>query len=238
MNSGFGDAALWPPVAEAPAGAGVFASHGPQGHRRRMRERVLGRGAGTVADYEVLEMLLFYGIPRIDTKPLAKATINRFGSLAAVLRAGPEALLRVRGLTAGCVEAVALVRETAACIAGAEARDVRVLSNWQALGAYLATCAAVGLRVLYLDNKNRLLADEAMADAVVDAAAQRAILTRALVLNSVSLLLAAHRADAYATRSDREALQGLRRAGGAVAVGVHDFVLVSEGALLSVQQSL
>jgi DNA repair protein RadC len=203
-----------------------------------MRERVLGRGAATIADYEVLEMLLFYGIPRVDTKPLAKAVINRFGSLAAVLRAGAGTLLATPGLTAGCAEAIALVRETAACVACAETRDSRVLSNWQALGAYLASCTAVKLRVLFLDNKNRLLADEAAGGGTLDTTTQRGILTRALELNSVSLLLASSRAAPYATRADRDTLLQLRSAGSAVSVGVHDFVLVSDGELVSVQQSI
>jgi DNA repair protein RadC len=239
MKSGVSDAGDWAPYApDTAAVPAVFQSIGPHGHRKRMRERVLGRGAATIADYEVLEMLLFYGISRGDTKPLAKATINRFGSLPAVLRAGADALLATPGITAKCAEAIALVRETAACIACAEARDARVLSNWQALGAYLATCEAAPLRVLYLDNKNRLLADETGpgAGASLDTQTQRAILTRALELNSVSLLLASHRTDPNATRADRDALVHLRRAGAAVAVGLHDFVLMSDDEVVSVQQ--
>jgi DNA repair protein RadC len=254
MTLGFSDAAGWAGFAPAPAIAKAapgpsqtdapshvaqfqagpaFKSTGPHGHRGRMRDRMLDRGAAALADYEILEMLLFLGIRYRDTKPLAKATINHFGTLAAVLCA-PKAILRdTPGLTAECAEAVALVRHAARCLAAAEPREAPVIRDAESLRAYLASAAPAALRILYLDSKNRLLADEAHdMPAVVPAA----ILRRALELHGVSLLLAASRDDARSTRADRESLRELRSNGAAVAVGVHDYVLVSNGEPVSVDR--
>jgi DNA repair protein RadC len=233
-NPGFADAGGWAP---RPDGA-AFPSIGPHGHRKRMRARLLARGAATVADYEILEMLLFYGIPRIDTKPLAKATINHFGSLPAVLRASRATLLAAPGLTPKCADAIAFVQDSIAPLTEAEAREAPILSTWPALRAYLTSATPAPLRVLYLDNKNRLLADEPAAAPVLDPSATRAILRRALELHSVSLLLAAWRDSPLPTRADRELLLRLRTTAAAVSVGVHDLALVTEGDLTSVLQDL
>jgi DNA repair protein RadC len=242
MVQGFSDSSTWAPVPpERPAGNGPapqFSSTGPYGHRKRMRERILSRGAATIADYEVLEMLLFLGIPLGDTKPLAKATINRFGSLPAVLRASRETLRATAGLTEKCAEAIALVQDTCPRITAAEPRDSPVLSNWPSLRAYLATTPPAPLRVLYLDNKNRLLADEPLDGVTVETAIPRTILRRALELHSVSLLLATWRTDPASTRADREFLPRLRAAGAAVSVGAHDLCIVTTDELISVQQDL
>ncbi len=233
-NQGFADASAWPP---RPDGA-AFPSTGPHGHRKRMRERVLARGAATIADYEILEMLLFYGIPRIDTKPLAKATINRFGSLPAVLRAARAALVAAPGLTPRCADAIALVQDSIAPLTAAEAREAPILSSWAALRAYLATATPAPLRILYLDNKNRLLADEPVTTPSLDPSATRTILRRALELHSVSLLLAAWRDSPLPTPADRELLLRLHAAAAAVSVGIHDLALVTASDLTSVKQDL
>ena len=147
----------------------VFSSTGPHGHRRRMRERLLGAGPATLADYEVLEMLLFLSIPRRDTKPLAKALINCFGSLAGVLSAPSEALLREGGLDDAGAALFRLPEVAAQRLSLAEIRDRPVLNNWERLSGYFEaglTGAVPGqLRVLFLDNRNRLLADEVVEDA-------------------------------------------------------------------------
>ena len=203
-----------------------------------MRARVLERGAGTLADYEVLEMLLFLTIPRIDTKPIAKAAINRFGSLSGVLNAPAHALMAVNGMSSLCAEAFALVRDSCACLTQAEARAAPVLSDWASLRAHLACVAPCALRVLYLDNRNRLLADELGPRDTLDMAGGRAMMKRALELHAVSLLIAAWRADPWPTEADRSALTQLRSAGAVVSVGVHDLVLVAGAEVRSVNQSL
>lgn len=164
-----------------------FTSTGPQGHRARMRARVLGHGASTLADYELLEMLLFLGIPRRDTKPLAKALLQQFGSLIGVCRA-PGRLLREAGLPDDAIRALRFPAIAAERLAGAEIRARPVLGNWEQLLAYLDSAmlgAAAGqLRLFYLDNRNRLLADELFDEEGGIAAALR----RALTLQATALI--------------------------------------------------
>ncbi len=191
-------AALLPPAAAVDAGSNrpplPFVSTGPHGHRQRMRERVLGAGPASLADYELLEMLLFLAIPRRDTKPLAKALINCFGSLGAVLSAAPEALSREGGLSDECVALLRLPELAATRLSAAEARDRPVLNNWERLLAYfevaLTGAIAGQLRILFLDNRNRLLADEVVDDSpAVIGDPSRQAMRRALDLHATALIL-------------------------------------------------
>lgn len=140
-----------------------FSSTGPTGHRQRMRTRVLTAGAGSLADYELLEMLLFPGVPRRDTKPLAKALITHFGSLAAVLEAPAEAL-KAAGATRANAELLELVPLAADRLAAPKAPVRTDLGSWDKLLAYCAAHLAHAptgfLHVLFLDSRNQLLADE------------------------------------------------------------------------------
>jgi DNA repair protein RadC len=148
------------------SGNGPFSSTGPYGHRRRMRERLIERGPEGLADYELLEMLLFFAFKQGDTKPLAKTLINRFGSYAAVLAAPQEDLFKVRGLGTHSVSAIKLVQASALRLARAEIMEQPVLNNWDRLMDYLTAAMArekvEQFRALFLDSRNRLLADEVM----------------------------------------------------------------------------
>lgn len=115
------------------AGDAPFASTGPQGHRGRMREKLLERGPDALADYELLEMLLFFAFKKGDTKPLAKSLINRYGSFAAVLAAPQAELMATRGLGEHSVAALKLVQASALRLAKAEAMEQPVLNNWDRL---------------------------------------------------------------------------------------------------------
>ncbi|HTZ69453.1 MAG TPA: JAB domain-containing protein [Acetobacteraceae bacterium] len=238
MPRGFSDASAWPPrpAATATLETKPFPSTGPHGHRRRMRERLLERGGAGLADYELLEMLFFFGFPGGDTKPLAKATINRFGGLAAALSADADTLKSIpEELSEDCVQGLLLVQDAANRLAAADRREAPILTDWLSLQEYLRDLPELPLRVLYLDNKNRLLMDEAAPSPHLDAPRVRAILRRALGLHAVSVLLAASRADPTPTLADRDALRRLRAAGEAVTVTAHDLVLLSGDRLISVQ---
>ena len=273
MVRGFAEAGAWLPAfarrsttrgedaPSEPSGDGgnqpalPFGSTGPHGHRRRMRERLLGAGPASLADYEILEMLLFLGIPRRDTKPLAKALINRFGSLSAVLGASAAALCR-EGLSEACAAVIGLAEPAAARLSGAEARDRPMLNNWERLMAYFdaaLTGAVPGqLRILFLDNRNRLLADE-VADEVAEQAAglvptaggtvpdlSRAAMRRALDLHATALI--AVRVVPAGTPSSgllaREAALASRlsRAAAPLAIILHDHMLVGGDNWVSLRQ--
>ncbi len=220
-----------------------FRSTGPQGHRGRMRERLLSRGADTLADYEILEMLLFLGIPRRDTKPLAKELINRFGSLSAVLTAEPEQLARASGeLGPDAIAVLQLPQAAGLRLAAAEARERPVLNNWDRLLEYLDTALAGAvpgqLRALLLDNRNRLLADEAVDDAPERLPQQ--VAGRALALHATALILLRVLADGPADKTlpRREAGLGTQVATAlsALSITLHDHILVGRGSWISLRQ--
>ena len=164
---------------------------GPQGHRVRMRARVRANGAHTLADYEILEMLLFACVPRKDTKPLAKGLIGHFGSLMDVFRA-PTNALRTAGLKDDAIRVLRLPGVAAERLASSEQRERPTLSNWEQLMAYLEQALEGSIpeqfRLLYLDNRNRLLADEAAPEADSLAERNRAIAIRALALHATALI--------------------------------------------------
>jgi DNA repair protein RadC len=159
---------------EPPARSDAGKSAG-DGHRARLRERLLTGGAEALADYEVLEYLLFAAIPRGDTKPLAKALIAQFGSLAGVLNADPKALQRVKGVGEASAAAIKSVAIAARRMTRGEIVKKPVLGSWQALIDYLTTDMAhltvERVRVLYLDTKNRLIDDHHVGDGSIDEAA-------------------------------------------------------------------
>ena len=223
-----------------PEGALPFASTGPRGHRGRMRERLLAAGPDGMADYELLEMLFFLGIARRDTKPLAKAMINAFGSLAGVLKAPGEALVAAGGLGIDSLAALRLVEEAGARLARAEAVSRPVLSDWSQLMAYVerpgrARCEE--RRVLFLDNRNRLLGDEVQADGPAWREV-RPLVERALALHATAMILLHDRPDRE-PMPDAEAIafvRRLREAGSVLSVTVHDHLLLGDDDWISFQR--
>lgn len=209
-----------------------FTSTGPEGHRGRMRARLLAHGADSLADYEILEMLLFLGIPRRDTKPLAKGLINRFGSLAGVLEAAPAGLAAYPGLDGRTAAPLGLVRIAAARLGLPEARDRPVLNSWARLGAYLDSVLArpdrARTRVLFLNNRNQLLADEAQEEQPDPALAVRRILKRALALHASALFLlrAAEAEQPSAAAADLALTARLDRAAEMLSLVLHDTVIL------------
>ena len=219
-----------------------FASTGPEGHRGRMRERLLINGASALVDYEVLEMLLFLGIPRRDTKPLAKATINRFGSLAAVLSAPASELRSAPGFEAGCVVAIRLVQEAALRLARAEAAERPLLNNWERLTSYLGDALARGdtscSRVLFLDNRNRLLVDEVRTEPLDSPTFPRAVVKRALELHATALILVGCRSGGELAFSDSEvaATARVKKAAAVLSMVLHDHLLMGDGEWASLRR--
>jgi len=205
---------------------------GPQGHRARMRTRLLA-GPTALADYEVLEMLLFLGIARRDTKPQAKGLINQFGSLAEVLMAGRPALSGA-GLPDRVAEAFGLVAEAAENLARAEPAERVTLATMEALDRYLdvplRTRQPPGLAALLLNNRNQLLA-ECGLDEHEPASITKAVLRQALEHHATAVILVRNRGEAAAsvTEADRRLFAHVRRAAAALSVVVHDLVVLGRG---------
>ena len=208
--------------------------HAGMGHRARLRERMLKGGAEALADYEVLEYLLFAAIKQGDTKPVAKALIERFGSLAGVLNADPAALQRVKGVGETSAAALKATAIAARRMTRNEVSAKPVLGSWQALIDYLTTDMAhltvERVRVLYLDTKNRLIDDHHVGDGSIDEAAihPREVIRRAMDVGASALILVHNHPSGSPdpSRADIQVTQKIAEAGRLLGVTLHDHVII------------
>ena len=208
--------------------------HDTAGHRARLRRRLLDGGAEALADYEVLEYLLFAAQSRGDTKPTAKALIARFGSLAAVLNADPAALAQVAGMGEASAAALRIVAVAARRMARSEVQQQPVLGSWQALIDYLhidmAHLTVERVRVLYLNAQNRLILDHHAGDGSVDEAAihPREVIRKALDIGATALILVHNHPSGspQPSRADIQITNRIAEAGRLLGVTVHDHVIV------------
>ena len=244
-EGGFAERAPGPgQLAAALDPAQPFASIGPRGHRGRMRARLLERGADGLADYELLEMLLFLAFKQGDTKPLAKALINRFGSFAKVLAAPTEALIATPGVGPHALSALRLVQAAALRMARGELIEQPVLTNWQALMDYLTAAMSRDrieqFRVLFLDSRNRLIADEAQARGTVNHTPvyPREVVKRGLELHATAMILVHNHPSGDPTPSaqDIEMTRQIATAARALSITLHDHVIIGNGTWLSFRQ--
>jgi DNA repair protein RadC len=238
---------LWAAAASAPAveGSAVEGKAKPKphylGHRDRLRDRAVDGGLSALPDYEVLELLLFRAIPRGDVKPLAKQLLARFGSVAGVLGASLEELKTVPGVGDAVALDVKLVHE-AALRAGRDAVARRpVISSWSALLAYVKTALAhearEQFRVLFLDKKNQLIADELMNRGTVDHAPvyPREVVRRALELSASALILVHNHpsGDPTPSQADIDMTRQVVEASRTLRIAVHDHLVVGRNGVAS-----
>ncbi len=205
------------------------------GHRERLRARLLASKKGTLPDYEILEMLLFATKPRGDTKPLAKQLITEFGSFARVINAPPEVLKKVKGVGDGVVATFRIVQEASIRLIKEEVTEKTVLQSWKSLLDYCR--ATMGhlkteqFRVLFLDTKNQVIADELQEVGTIDRAAvyPREIVKRALYLEAASIILVHNHpsGDTKPSRADIDITKQIIAAAGTVNIQVHDHVIIS-----------
>jgi DNA repair protein RadC len=220
----------------SPTGAQAKTPH-YLGHRERLRERLLGAGPAALADYELLEYLLFSARPRGDMKPLAKALLTRFGSLAGVLGADKEALLTVPGLGEASVAALLATRAAALQFVRAQVTERPVLASWQALMDYCNAAQGFAeieeFRLLFLDRRNALIADERHQRGTVDhtPAYPREVVKRALDLGASALILLHNHpsGDTTPSRADIDMTLAIQSALKPVGIALHDHVIVGRG---------
>lgn len=220
--------------AENPAKEDQNRGHGGAGHRARLRERLLSGGPEALADYEVLEYLLFSAQARGDTKPLAKELLRRFGSLAGVIEASPGALQQVKGVSEASVGALKIAALAARRMARSEVRSKPVLGSWQALLDYLAIDMAnltvERVRVLYLNTRNQLILDDHVGDGSIDEAAihPREVIRRGLDIGASALILVHNHpsGNPEPSRADIQITNRIAEAGRLLGIVVHDHVIV------------
>ncbi|WP_325166417.1 RadC family protein [Thermohalobaculum xanthum] len=217
----------------ASPGASPDAPHFHQ-HRQRLRQRFLSAGAGSVADYEMLELVLFRAIPRRDVKPLAKQLLARFGDFNGVISAPPARLAEVAGAGEAVVCELKIVEAAAHRLARSRVMNRHVITSWAQLMDYCKTAMAhretEQFRILFLDRKNALIADEEQARGTVDHVPvyPREVVKRALELNASALILVHNHpsGDPTPSQADIDMTRQIERAAKAVGLVVHDHVVV------------
>ncbi|MFC6688974.1 RadC family protein [Jhaorihella thermophila] len=210
-------------------------------HRRRLRERFMSGGPDALPDYEMLELVLFRAIPRRDVKPLARALLDEFGDFNHVLSAAPERLARVKGVGEAVVTELKIVEAAAHRLARARVLKRHVISSWDAVLDYCRTTMAhreiEQFRVLYLDRKNTLIADEEQARGTVDHVPvyPREIAKRALELNASALILVHNHPSGDPTPSQADIDMTARIEAACVALGMtlHDHLIIGKSRELS-----
>jgi DNA repair protein RadC len=210
-------------------------------HRQRLRERFFQGGAAAVPDYELLELVLFRAIPRRDVKPLVRQLIDTFGDFNRVLSAPGERLMAVPGVGEAVVLELKVVEAAAHRLARSRIMRQQVVSSWDALLDYCHTTMAhreiEQFRVLFLDNKNVLIADEEQARGTVDHVPvyPREVVKRALELNATALILVHNHPSGDPTPSDADIAMTRQVRDGAEALGLtlHDHLIIGRSRELS-----
>ncbi|CAM3209554.1 RadC family protein [Asticcacaulis taihuensis] len=229
----------------------ILPDHG--GHRNRLRHRARLGGVSALPDYELLELFLFRSIPQRDVKPLAKALLARFGSLPAALSAPLEDMLQVSAMdnkgkalrmTADIALDLALMFEATRRMVAEPLKRTTVISSWSALVSYLKVTLAheprEQFRILFLDKKNQLIADEIMGHGTVDHAPAypREIMRRALELSSSSVILVHNHpsGDPMPSQGDIDMTKQIVAAGKPLKITIHDHLIVGREGVASLKQ--
>ncbi|MEO6093867.1 MAG: DNA repair protein RadC [Novosphingobium sp.] len=214
-----------------------------EGHRARLRKRLLDGGTEALGDHELIEYLLALGRPRIDTKPIAHALIARFGSLAGVLNADWKALEAHPGMGETSAAALKIVAAAARRLARAAVQEQPVLGSWQALIDYLtidmAHLTVERVRVLYLNTANRLILDHHVGDGSIDEAAihPREVVRKALEIGATAMILVHNHPSGspQPSRADIQITNRIAEAGRLLGITVHDHIIVGREGYVSLK---
>jgi DNA repair protein RadC len=214
---------------------------GADGHRVRMRQRLLKAGPDALADHEMLEMILFIALPRRDTKPIARELLARFRTFGGVVGAPPAELMAIEGLGEAGTAAIKLVKAAALRMMRQEVSSAPVLSNWDRLTDYLM--GAMGherteqFRVLFLDGRNKLIADEVQGLGTINhtPAYPREVVRRCLELHATAVVLAHNHpsGEPAPSREDVALTTDIVRAASLMGITVHDHIIVGKGKCVS-----
>jgi DNA repair protein RadC len=206
------------------------------GHRERLRARFREAGAEAVGDYELLELVLFRAIPQRDVKPLAKELISRFGSFAEVVAAPRARLKELKGVGEAVVDEIKVVHAAASRLARGQVQKRAVLSSWSSVLDYCRTAQAFAdkeqFRVLFLDKRNQLIADELQQIGTVDHTPvyPREVVKRALELSATALILVHNHpsGDPTPSHADIQMTQAIVDVAKPLGIAVHDHIIVGK----------
>ncbi len=204
------------------------------GHRERLRARLREAGPEAIADYELLELVLFRAIPRRDVKPLAKALIARFGSFAEVIAARPERLAEIDGVTAAAITEFKIIQAGAQRFAKGAVKQRLPLGSWSEVIDYCRTAMAFAdreeFRILFLDKRNGLIADEVQGAGTVDHTPvyPREVVRRALELAATAIVLVHNHpsGDPTPSSADIKMTSDIIAIASPLGVAIHDHLIV------------
>ena len=206
------------------------------GHRDRLRTRLRDAGAEALADYELLELILFRALPRRDVKPLAKALLARFGSFAEVIAASPALLAEVEGMGTAAIAEFKIVQASAHRLARGEVKRRPVLSSWSSVLDYCRAAMAFAereqFRILFLDKRNQLIADEVQQIGTVDHTPvyPREVVKRALELSATAIVLVHNHpsGDPTPSHADIQMTKQIVDVARPLGIEVHDHIIVGK----------
>jgi DNA repair protein RadC len=206
------------------------------GHRERLRGRFREAGADAVSDYELLELLLFRALPRRDVKPLAKSLLEKFGSFAEVITAPEARLAEVKGLGDSGVTEFKIVQAAASRLLRGQVKKRPALSSWSAVLDYCRTAQAFAdrelFRVLFLDKRNQLIADEVQQTGTIDHTPvyPREVVKRALELSATAIILVHNHpsGDPTPSHADIQMTQQIIAVAQPLGISVHDHIIVGK----------
>jgi DNA repair protein RadC len=206
------------------------------GHRERLRARFRDAGSEAVSDYELLELVLFRTIPQRDLKPLCKELIAKFGSFAEVLAAPQQRLEEVKGIKEATATDLKIIHAAASRLARGQVQKRPVLSSWSNVLDYCRTAMAFAdkeqFRVLFLDKRNQLIADELQQTGTVDHTPvyPREVVKRALELSATALILVHNHpsGDPTPSRADIQMTQAIVDISKPLGIAVHDHIIVGK----------
>lgn len=204
------------------------------GHRQRLRQRFLAGGKTALADYELLELLLFAAHPRGDVKPLAKTLLSYYGSLGKVFMATPDSLSQVEGVGEAAIAAIKMAEAAAQAMLEYRIQDRPVLSNWTSLLDYchsmLAGKTKEEFHILFLNTKNHLIAAEKQQTGTINNVMvyPREVIARALELGAGALILVHNHptGDTKPSQADIDMTRRIIQAGLGVSIQVHDHLII------------
>ncbi len=210
-------------------------------HRKRLRDRFMAGGADALPDYEMLELVLFRAIPRQDVKPLARLLLDTFGDFNRVLSAPASRLKQVKGVGSAVVQELKIVEAAAHRLARSKVMQRHVISSWDAVIDYCHTAMAhrdtEQFRILFMDRKNVLIADEAQAKGTIDHVPvyPREVVKRALELNAAALILVHNHpsGDPTPSEADITVTQQIYDAAKTLDIILHDHLIIGKSHELS-----
>ncbi len=206
------------------------------GHRERLRGRFREAGAEAVSEYELLELVLFRAIPQRDVKPLAKELIAKFGSFAEVVAAPPTRLAEIKGMGEAAITELKIVHAAANRLVRGQLQKKPVLSSWSNVIDYCRSAMAYAdkeqFRLLFLDKRNQLIADEVQQVGTVDHTPvyPREVVKRALKLSATALILVHNHpsGDPTPSRADIQMTQAIIDVAKPLGISVHDHIIVGK----------